>query len=55
MALTESIRKTDREVLPDSCIHRATGRVYEPDEPGEDVATGCRMCPEGRAMAAGRS
>ena len=45
MAITESTLKTDREVLPDSCIHyRATGRVYEPDEEtGEDVATGCRM------------
>ena len=38
MALTESIRKTDREVPPDSCIRRATGRACEPDEePGDRV------------------
>ena len=54
MARTASIREADREILADSCIHCATGRVYETDEPGEDVATGCWMCPEGRAMAAGR-
>jgi hypothetical protein len=52
MARTASIREADREVLADSCIHCATGRVYEP---GEDVAKGRWMCPEGRAMAAGRS
>jgi hypothetical protein len=55
MALTESIRKTDREVLADSCVQCATGRVYEPDEPGEAVATWRWICPQGRTMAAGRS
>ena len=55
MALTGSIRKTDREVLADSCVQCATGRVYETDEAGEDVATRRWMCPQGRTMAAGRS
>ena len=54
MARTASIRKTDREVLADSCIPCVTGRACEPDEPGEDVATGRWMRPDGRAMAAGR-
>ena len=55
MALTESIREADREVLADSCVQCATGRVYEPDEPGEAVATWRWICPQGRTMAAGRS
>jgi hypothetical protein len=56
MALIESIREPDRKVLANSCIHCATGWVYEPEkETGEDGAAGCWMCPEGQAIAAGRS
>ena len=55
MTLTESMRETGRKVLADSCILCATGRVYKPDgETGEDVATGFWICPEGRAIEAGR-
>jgi hypothetical protein len=52
MALAGSTREADRKVLPDPCIHRATGRVRGP---GGGVAAGCRMRPEGRATDAGRS
>lgn len=52
MALAGSTREADRKVLPDPCIHRATGRVRGP---GGGVAAGWRMRPEGRATDAGRS
>jgi hypothetical protein len=51
MALAGSAREADREVLPDPCIHRATGRVRGS---GGGVAAGCPMRPEARATDAGR-
>ncbi len=56
MALTESIRDVDRKVPADSCIHCANGWIYERDkETNEDAAMGRWMCPEGKAIEAGRS
>jgi hypothetical protein len=52
MVLAGSTREAHRKLLPDPCIHRATGRVRGP---GGGVAAGCRMRPEGRATDAGRS
>ncbi len=56
MTTTHTIRREAEKVSP-RCPHCAKGWVYEPDEEtGEDIAMGCWMCPEGRAIEkAGRS
>ncbi len=51
MALTESIRDTGPKVPADSCAHCAKGWVYDQDpDTGEEIALGCWMCPEGKAI-----
>ena len=45
MALAGSTREADRKVLPDPCIHRATGRVRGP---GEGVGGGVADAPRGQ-------
>lgn len=50
MATPGSVHR-ERKESTSECIHCAKGWVYEVDEDtGEDVALGCPMCPEGKAI-----
>jgi hypothetical protein len=41
----------ERKESTDECIHCAEGWVYEVDpDTGDELAMGCWMCPEGKAM-----
>lgn len=50
MAVKGTIRENTRKVSPE-CIHCASGWVYEEDpDTGDELAMGCWMCPEGKAI-----
>ena len=57
MTTTFSVRDRALKVAPDSaeqCIHCSSGWIYEVDpDTGEDIAMGCWMCPEGKAIEEG--
>ena len=54
MTTALTIRWEAGKVSTERCVHCSCGWVYEVDpDTGKDIAMGCWMCPEGKAIEAG--